>query len=339
MKQKWLWIAAAILVVAVIVLVLRLTVFAPETDPDPTPTPSDTTPTTTTTTATGWFAVTPANLYFTGKVLEVDNGMALMECYDKDKFDTVLVNYAGTPSVTPKVGEEYIVTYEDMVMPSLPPRIFAVEMVKQRTPVSTGDPLYNDVLGDVYFAFPWENTADRHYAIPNHPEMSYMYFRNKTLSEVGYVQLDLDGNGQTELLIGDVNTAAFPYDCFTIKDGELVHLFASEERNSFTVLENGYLQNSWSCSAACGGDDYYRLVDGELQFLERVTHDAYYALEIGLIGSLQEANETNCYFHTTIKNEDDEYKGYRSITADECDEIQKKYTDYKDIEISYYKLS
>lgn len=338
MKQKWLWIAAAVLVVAVIVLVLRLTVFAPETDPDPIPTPSDTTPTTTTTTAPVEDVVTPANLHFTGKVLEVDGDSVLMECYDEDKFGTVWVNYAQILSVTPQIGEEYIVVYEDLIMPSLPPRITAVEMVKQRTPVSTGEALYNDIVGAVISAYPW-GADPAASAIPNHPEMSYMYFRNKTLSEVGYVQLDLDGNGQTELLIGDVNMAAFPYDCFTIKDGELVHLFASEERNSFTVLENGYLQNSWFCSAACGGDDYYRLVDGELQFLERVTHDAYYALEIGLIGSLQEANETNCYFHTTIKNEDDEYEGYRSITADKCDEIQKKYNDYKDIEISYYKLS
>ena len=128
MKQKWLWIAAAILVVAVIVLVLRLTVFAPETDPDPTPTPSDTTPTTTTTTAPVEDVVTPANLHFDGKVLEVDGDSVLMECYDEDKFGTVWVNYAQILSVMPQIGEEYTVVYEDLIMPSLPPRITAVEM-------------------------------------------------------------------------------------------------------------------------------------------------------------------------------------------------------------------
>lgn len=92
--------------------------------------PSPETTTTTTTTAT---ATTPTEeavnpFRFTGKVLEVNDGMALMECYDKDKFDTVLVNYSNTPSVTPQIGEVYNVVYEDLVMPSLPPRIFAVEM-------------------------------------------------------------------------------------------------------------------------------------------------------------------------------------------------------------------
>ena len=93
-------------------------------------------PETTTTTTTTTTAVTTApteegeinTLRFSGKVLEVNDGMALMECYDKTKFDTVLVNYSNTPSVTPQVGEQYIVVYEDFMMPSLPPRIFATEM-------------------------------------------------------------------------------------------------------------------------------------------------------------------------------------------------------------------
>ncbi len=123
MKKKWLWMAAAILVVAVIVLVLRLTVFAPETDPDPdpTPTPSDTT---TTTTAPVEDVVTPASLHFDGKVLEVDGDSVLMECYDKEKFDTVWVNIAAV-GTTLEVGDVCGVIYEDLVMPSLPPRITA----------------------------------------------------------------------------------------------------------------------------------------------------------------------------------------------------------------------
>lgn len=135
MRGKWFLIPAAIAVAALVILILRMTAFLPETDPaqedkssTTTTASTPTTAPTTTTTAPGEDVITPGHLTFTGKVLEVDSGMALMDCYDKDKFDTVLVNYSNTPSVTPQVGEEYTVTYEDMMMPSLPPRIFAVEM-------------------------------------------------------------------------------------------------------------------------------------------------------------------------------------------------------------------
>ncbi|MBE6807212.1 MAG: leucine-rich repeat domain-containing protein [Ruminococcaceae bacterium] len=125
MKGKWFWIVLSILAVALVVLAIgiplwHLLVLQPSPDPEHTPT--------TTTTVPAEDVVIPGHLTFTGKVLEVDSGMALMECYDKEKFDTVWVNYAGTPSVMPQVGEEYLVTYEDLVMPSLPPRITAVEM-------------------------------------------------------------------------------------------------------------------------------------------------------------------------------------------------------------------
>lgn len=135
MKGKWFLIPGAIAVAALVILILRMTAFLPETDPAQEDKPSTTTtasttataPTTTTTTAPAEDVVTPGHLSFTGKVLEVDGEMALMENYDKDKFDTVWVTVSQT-GVAPKVGEEYTVTYEDMMMPSLPPRITAVQM-------------------------------------------------------------------------------------------------------------------------------------------------------------------------------------------------------------------
>lgn len=80
-------------------------------------------PTTTTTTT----ASSADPLSFTGKVTKLDEDSVLMECYDKDKFDQVWVTIRGL-SVTPQVGEEYVVYYEDFMMPSLPPRITATAM-------------------------------------------------------------------------------------------------------------------------------------------------------------------------------------------------------------------
>lgn len=87
-------------------------------------------PVSTTTTTSATTAATAVNgLSFTGKVLEIDGDNVLMNCYDKTKFDTVWVNVSAA-SVTPAVGEEYTVFYEDFMMPSLPPRITAVAVEK-----------------------------------------------------------------------------------------------------------------------------------------------------------------------------------------------------------------
>ena len=90
-----------------------------------------TAPTTTTTTAVQ--QEEPLNtLTLTGRVLEVsaEDAAALMECIgDCPLGDRVWVQYGGVSDVTPQVGETYAVTYEDLVMPSLPPRIVAVKMV------------------------------------------------------------------------------------------------------------------------------------------------------------------------------------------------------------------
>ena len=63
-----------------------------------------------------------------GKVLEVEGDSVLMDCYLKTRFDTVWVSVPA--DVTPQVGEEYTVYHEDLVMPSLPPRVAAIRMDK-----------------------------------------------------------------------------------------------------------------------------------------------------------------------------------------------------------------
>ena len=135
MKRKWLIIAATVLGIMLVLTLLLVTVGIPlwhllvlQPSPDPEHNPTTTTTTTTAVTTATTEEGEVNTLRFTGKVLEVNDGMALMECYDKSKFDTVLVNYANTPWITPQVGEQYAIVYEDLVMPSLPPRIFAVEM-------------------------------------------------------------------------------------------------------------------------------------------------------------------------------------------------------------------
>ena len=95
-------------------------------DPPTTTTATTTESTTTTTLPQGAQLHT---LRFTGRVLEIAEGdlAVLMECIGTTPFgDRVWVQLGRCPDVKVQVGATYIVTYEDMVMPSLPPRITAV---------------------------------------------------------------------------------------------------------------------------------------------------------------------------------------------------------------------
>ena len=65
----------------------------------------------------------------TGKAKEIDGRAVLLECENDDQFTTVWVELGNT-DLNPVVGETYVVTYEDFVMPSLPPRITAVTITK-----------------------------------------------------------------------------------------------------------------------------------------------------------------------------------------------------------------
>lgn len=65
---------------------------------------------------------------FTGRVLEVEKERVLMKCYDEDApAERVWVHIAHL-NVSPKVGQEYIVEHEDLVMTTLPPQLTAVSM-------------------------------------------------------------------------------------------------------------------------------------------------------------------------------------------------------------------
>ena len=70
---------------------------------------------------------------FTGKVIQVEKGMILMECYDTDKFTTVWVHLYYHADLHPRVGDEYTVMFSDGVRETAPPQVTA-EVI---TPVSS----------------------------------------------------------------------------------------------------------------------------------------------------------------------------------------------------------
>ncbi len=191
---------------------------------------------------------------------------------------------------------------------------------------------YALIIDNIVKAHPWND--DDLTMVPENPELSYMYRRNVELSEVGFALIDLDGNGQEELIISD--PSKFVYDLYTIFNGKAVHLFDSGERYCYVLRENGIVENSWSDSAATSGHDFYKLNDGKLDFAERITLDAYHALDAGLINDLSEANDDNCFFRSNSEDK----KDYKAVSSDEAIKAIENYQNAnKELEIEYTFLS
>lgn len=74
--------------------------------------------------------VQDGTLSFTGTVTQVEGRAMLMETDDVEQFHSGVWVELGEAELDPMVGETYTVTYEDVVMPSLPPRITAVTITK-----------------------------------------------------------------------------------------------------------------------------------------------------------------------------------------------------------------
>ena len=191
---------------------------------------------------------------------------------------------------------------------------------------------YEVIINNIINSYPWND--DELTMVAENPDLTFMYRKSSSLSDVGFALIDLDNNGQEELIITDVNRP-FIYDLYTISDGKAIHLFDSGERYCYYIYENGYIKNQWSGSAATNGNDFYKLENGTLIFIERITMDEYHALDIGLIKDISEADGNHFFKSKTTSVED-----YKAITLEEYKNILESYENTnKLLEIEYTLLS
>lgn len=191
-----------------------------------------------------------------------------------------------------------------------------VDILSEDTIVSTGIPLYDDLLRQIQTYF-----YNRSAPVPDCSPLIFEY--NSMLSDVGAKVIDLDKNGQSELVIVPIGSARFySYDVYTIEDNKLVHLLSRYwDEDTETSVAIHILSNGNACRTMVSHStitDYYRYKDGVLVFVERVAYDPAYAEKIGW-----ETDEP--YFHTTVPNTADTTDGYEPITAEKQDEIYRKY--------------
>lgn len=106
--------------------------------------------------------------------------------------------------------------------------------------------------------------------------MSYMCGYLESLDQLGYLLLDLDGNGMEELLIGKDTVI---YDMYTMESGVLKHIFSGGERNAYGLTKDNIICNIGSDSAATTFYSYYTLDGALLTPVRYVIFDAYYSPE------------------------------------------------------------
>ncbi len=152
-----------------------------------------------------------------------------------------------------------------------------VESVASKEEVSqvadTMPKAYADLLNIYIDAFPWEGY------IPELEDASMMYVYHSSLDEVGYYLVDVDGNGQQELFIGNGEEI---YDAYTLVNGRAVHLFNGGERYQYSYCSDGSFYFTGSNGAANSETARYTLSGDTLVLSEMVVFDHFYAIELGL---------------------------------------------------------
>ncbi len=244
--------------------------------------------------------------------------------YSEELGETLKVYTRYAPAgCAPEVGNALRVLYAGYVQEGFPNAIYAASLWNATTYsiLETGVDLYDDLLKKIVdYCYGLAPSAEA-------PNCSYLIFREHLdpMFAIGIKVVDLDKNGQNDLLISAYNgfygTRNYVYDAYTIKAGKLVHLLSSGERSQYYLHQDGYIEHQWSGGAALSGTDFYRLVDGTLTFVERVTYDGHYAVEIGLVDSLASITDTDGFWFHTTQVPGDSNEGYKHITAQQAKNI------------------
>ncbi len=123
--------------------------------------------------------------------------------------------------------------------------------------------------------------ASQIYETDYSPVLSYLTGADNAQDTVGYVYMDINGDGEDELLIGETDTELAAnrmiFDAYTLKDGQPVQLFVSHERNRYYLCEDesgAILVANEAANGAANSAWYYYIVSGtELQVVQGVIYD------------------------------------------------------------------
>lgn len=188
---------------------------------------------------------------------------------------------------------------------------------------------YQKILDNYYYAILEDWDIDK----MEENNVCYLCCWRENVSEMGYTCIDVDGNGVSELLIGEVESegayVGMFYDMYTIVDDKAVQIVSSGERDRYYLCTDYQIANEGSSSAAESSNSYYFLKDGNtLGLKEAVIYDGYYA---GAYDDID--NEINPWFYSTTGFEESDYN---PISEEEAKEIMGSY-EYMDIDFTPFE--
>lgn len=157
----------------------------------------------------------------TQKMVNQEIAKCLVKLKDADK-----TNKYGCYGFLPENNKQYLSEYDDG------------KLLKCVVSSVDGEELYKDVLDMYYYKIKNQNWTDNDEVSPL---FSNPYTNLKSLNNVGYALIDIDGNGVPELLIGDNESVSdgVIIDLYTYIDDSIVYLDTSGERYGIKLSKNG----------------------------------------------------------------------------------------------------
>ncbi len=128
-------------------------------------------------------------------------------------------------------------------------------------------------LGDVIVSGEKYSSKQEAYQDNNFSYM-YAYQDDKNLDIFNYAIIDINNDGQKELLlyVNDENYSDEIFDLYTIVNNEVVHVLSSQPRDLYYLCDNNVIKEEGSNSAFESLFNYYELQsDGKLKLIEGVS--------------------------------------------------------------------
>lgn len=137
---------------------------------------------------------------------------------------------------------------------------------KENTSEDSKEAAYGRILDMFYagIASSWTTLDGQGWEDTNDPDsVSYLFYHYTmySLNEVGYALIDLNGDGQSELLVAPFDEAesGMFYELYTLSDGEIIHLISAGERDRYYLAVDYSINKEGSGGALNSSTDNLRL--------------------------------------------------------------------------------
>lgn len=226
---------------------------------------------------------------------------------------------------------------------------------------------YQRVLDKIYYGIlnQWQD-INFESALSSENDISYLWYFPYTsvhsLADAGYMLIDLNEDGVSELIISPISAASVSdqyntgmiYDLYTYQKGQVLHLAKSAERDRYYLCDNQIVANEGSSGAEDSSFRFYEIEKntGALALKEQVRYygidtpdttwlyekaDTYDPSEMMQVSETEAANIINQY--TYLPLDLTLFESYAPLSANEMSADGKTVSDSDDSPIDYVGIT